>query len=326
MVVYYLVVFVFSLLLTFLVRRIAIRQAIMDIPNDRSSHTLPTPRGGGLAIVITWFLAIVYLYLYKQIEPRLFFAFLSGIPLVIISFMDDVMTLKPGIRFLFQSLSAILALYFLQGLKVVDVGFYSLTWTWAWTPIAFVGILWSINLFNFLDGIDGYIGAEIFFIGLAIALFFNISLGITLALAVLGFLVWNFPPAKIFMGDVGSTLLGFNVAILAIWYQNAGEASILSFLILAAAFWFDATITLLRRWGNKEKLSEAHRKHAYQRLVQSGLSHKQVTLGLCVFNLGLLVLAFLSLEYQRYVLVFFGLSLLCSWGMMQYADRRKRFA
>ena len=326
MTVYYFIIFVLSFFLTLLVRWIAIRKAIMDIPNDRSSHTLPTPRGGGLAVVITWFLAISFLYLSNKMQDQLFFALLSGIPLVAISFMDDLLTLKPGIRFLFQSLSAVLALYFLQGLKIVDLGFGSLTLPWVWTPIAFVAILWSINLFNFLDGIDGYIGVETVFIGLAIALFFNPLLGITLALAVLGFLAWNFPPAKIFMGDVGSTLMGFNVAVFAIWYQNTTEASILTFLILSSAFWFDATITLFRRWRNKEKLSEAHRKHAYQRLVQSGLSHKQVTLGLCVFNLILLVLAFLSLNYPTYVLVFFCMSLLCSWVMMWYTDKRKRFA
>ena len=326
MTLFYLLILLLSFSLTWLYRKYALHKSLMDIPNDRSSHTVPTPRGGGVAVVLAWFGGLLWLFVQQQIDENLFLAFLAGLRPVIISYLDDIYTLRPGIRFLVQSLSAGLALWFLNGLHAVDFGFATINNAWLWTPVAFVAILWAINLFNFLDGIDGYIGSEVAFIALALFLVFSDAAALLLAVAIIGFLFWNWPRAKIFMGDVGSTLLGFNVAVFAIWYQNAMGVSILFFLILSGAFWFDATITLYRRWRNKEKLSEAHRKHAYQRLTQSGLSHQQVSLGLWGVNLVLLGVAYLGILFSCFIWAAFIIALLLLAAVMYYADRRKEFS
>ncbi len=325
MIPFYLLILLLSFFLTWLYRRYALQKSLLDIPNDRSSHTIPTPRGGGVAIVMVWFGGLMWLFLQQEIGQPLFLAFLAGVPLVIISYLDDIYTLKPGIRFLVQALSAAGALWFLGGLPAVDFGFAEIHNIWLWTPVAFIAILWAINLFNFLDGIDGYIGSEVAFIGLALFAIFMDATALLLAIAIIGFLIWNWPKAKIFMGDVGSTLLGFNVAVFAIWYQNAMDVSILFFLILSGAFWYDATITLYRRWRNKEKLSEAHRKHAYQRLTQSGLSHQQVSLGLWGVNILLFGVAYLGYLFPGYIWAAFSLAIVLLAGVMHFADRRKPF-
>ncbi len=326
MIPFYLLILILSFFLTWLYRKYALHKSLLDIPNDRSSHTIPTPRGGGVAVVLTWFGGLLWLLVQQKIDHNLFWAFMAGLPLVIISYLDDIYTLKPGLRFLVQALSAAGGLWFLRGLHVVDFGFATLSSVWLWTPVTFIAILWAINLFNFLDGIDGYIGSEVAFIGLALFAIFMDATALLLAIAIIGFLIWNWPKAKIFMGDVGSTLLGFNVAVFAIWYQNTQDISVLFFLIITGAFWYDATITLYRRWRNKEKLSEAHRKHAYQRLTQSGLSHQQVTIGLWGVNLVLLGLAYAGILFSSYIWAAFILALLLLAAVMYYADRRKEFS
>ena len=326
MTLFYLLILLLSFSLTWLYRKYALHKSLMDIPNDRSSHTVPTPRGGGVAVVLAWFGGLLWLFVQQQIDENLFLAFLAGLPLVIISYLDDIYTLKPGLRFLVQAFSAAGALWFLQGLHVVDFGFATISSVWLWTPVAFIAILWAINLFNFLDGIDGYISSEVACIGLTLFAIFMDATALLLAIAIIGFLIWNWPKAKIFMGDVGSTLLGFNVAVFAIWYQNTQDVSVLFFLIITGAFWYDATITLYRRWRNKEKLSEAHRKHAYQRLTQSGLSHQQVTIGLWGVNLALLGLAYVGILFSGFIWAAFILALLLLAAVMYYADRRKEFS
>ena len=321
----YIIIFLVSFILTWLYRKYAIRKSFLDVPNNRSSHTVPTPRGGGIAIVISWFGGLCWLYFTNKIDPKLFFAFICGTPLVIISFLDDLMTLKPGIRFLFQFITAFSALYFLGGLQQLNLGFYTFEGKIILSVIALVAIIWSINLFNFLDGIDGYIGSEIVFLALTFFLLLGNMAGLLLGVSTLGFLLWNWPKAKIFMGDVGSTLMGFNVAIFAIWHQNTQNISIFVFLMLTGPFWYDATITLYRRWRNHEKLSEAHRKHAYQRLVQSGYSHKQVTTGLIFVSLFILLLVYLALKFTEATLLIFIITLFILWGLMRFTDKKKNF-
>lgn len=297
----------------------------MDIPNDRSSHTIPTPRGGGIAIVFSWFLGLIWLYVNQSLEAPLFLALLSGIPLVIIGYLDDVYTLHPKIRFLVQSLATLLALWFLGGLGMVNYGFGSIMNSWVLTPIAFFAILWAINLFNFLDGIDGYAASECIVVCLGLFIFTGNVVTLLLVFSCMGFLILNWPSAKIFMGDVGSTLLGFNIAVFAIFFQNTMNFSIILVAILTGAFWFDATLTLFRRWRNHENLSEAHRKHAYQRLVQSGFSHQRVTLGLLGVNIVLFGMAYLAYLYSDLLLGMFFLSIVLLRFIIRYSDKRKAF-
>jgi Fuc2NAc and GlcNAc transferase len=315
-----------SFILTLLVRHLAIRKSIFDIPNDRSSHTIPTPRGGGLAVSISWFIGLGYLFITGKIESSFFYALMAGVPLTLVGFADDLFNLKPGIRFLVQFICAASALWFLGGLHAIDYGLWTMDYNiWLLTPLAFLAIIWSINLFNFLDGIDGYIGSEIVFIGLAAFALTGNKVALLLAASTFGFLLWNWPKAKIFMGDVGSTLLGFTVAVMAIYHQNNHLSSLWVWLILTSVFWFDATVTLFRRFLNREKLSEAHRKHTYQRAVQSGLSHQQVTIGSIVINIIGFGFAWLAHQFSIYAILFLLIDLLLLFGILKYIDKRKPF-
>jgi len=220
----------------------AIKKKIIDFPNERSSHTVPTPRGGGIAVAIVWFITLGYILIKRNFTDNvLIYALGTGIILAVVGIIDDIYNISSGIRFLAQILASIIALTYLGGLNKVDLGFYVFENTWVLTPIAFFAILWFINVFNFLDGIDGYLGSELLFITLSAGFLFSSGLNIILGIIVLGFLVVNWPKAKIFMGDVGSTLSGFTIAVFAIYFQNTSISSIFIWIMLSSLFWFDAT-------------------------------------------------------------------------------------
>ncbi len=321
----FIIVFSLSFGLTFLVRKWAIHKSILDHPNDRSLHTIPTPRGGGIAIVLTWFLGLIYFKIEKQIDPHLFWSLVCGFPLALTGFLDDVINLKPGVRFIVQFTCAGAGLFFLSGLKGIDIGFTTLNNQWIFSALAVFGIVWAINLFNFLDGIDGYISTEIIFIGLAVFAIFNDSITLLLVFSVLGFLFWNWQKAKIFMGDVSSTMLGYTVAIFAIYYQNTGKASIVIWLILTSVFWFDATITLFRRIKNKENLGQAHRNHAFQRIVQAGFSHQKTVLWSLLLNIIGFGFVTLALIWNKYSLLFFAFDIILLYLVLKFIDKKKPF-
>jgi Fuc2NAc and GlcNAc transferase len=318
-------VLLISFLLTWVVKYIALKKSIIDIPNDRSSHATPTPRGGGLAVVVAFFMGLTYYFFAGKIDKSLFYALLSGLPLTLIGFADDVIGLKPGVRFLVQFVCAGVALFFLGGLQSLQLANFNLKLIWLLTPVAFIAIIWSINLFNFLDGIDGYIGSEIIFIGIGVFLLTGDNIGILLATSVGGFLIWNWPKAKIFMGDVGSTFLGFTIAVIAIHHQNTNIASMPVWLILTSVFWFDATLTIIRRTKNKEKLSQAHRKHAYQRIVQAGWSHQSTVFGALFLNIMGFGLVWLAKEFTTFGLVFLGIDIIILFITLRWIDKKKPF-
>ncbi len=320
----YILLFILSFGLTYLVKNYAIKKSLVDIPNDRSSHTVPTPHGGGVAIALTWFAGLIYLHITDQIETDLFYALMAGVIIALVSYLDDLYGLNPKTRFLVQLFTALVGLYFLGGLNILDFGLFTIENPIINNTIATIAIIWFINLYNFLDGIDGYAGSEAVFLGAAGYLFFNNPLFLVLIVSVLGFLIWNWHKAKIFMGDVGSTLLGYTVAIFAIYYKNEG-ISIFVWLILFGLFWFDATLTLYRRYRNKEQLSQAHKKHAFQRLTQSGWSHSRVVIYSMAVNAVLLVLAWLAMEYPSLKFVLFGVSVGFLYGIVRYVDRKKTF-
>lgn len=321
----YIIIFSLSFILTMVFRRWAIQKSILDLPNERSSHTLPTPRGGGIAIVIVWFGGLTFFFFTKKVDEKLFFALLSGFPLAITGLFDDLVGLKPGIRFLIQLICAILALYFLEGLQSIQFFTKSFSIPILFYFLALIAIVWSINLFNFLDGIDGYLTSEVSYIGLAVFLLTGDHVGLLLAFTSLGFLFWNWQKAKIFMGDVGSTLLGFTIAVLAISQQNSNTSSIPVWLILSAIFWFDGTVTLLRRIRNKEYLSKAHKKHAYQRIVQSGFSHQKTVLYALGLNLVGFIFALFATKYKTFDWLFLFTYLALLFIVLGYIDRKKPF-
>ncbi|MEA3490885.1 MAG: glycosyltransferase family 4 protein [Campylobacterota bacterium] len=305
----YIVLFILSFGLTYLVKNYAIKKSLMDIPNDRSSHAAPTPHGGGTAIAVTWFAGIGYLFAVDQISSDLFYALMAGAVIALVSYLDDLYELRPKVRIAAQLFSALAGLWFLGGLNVLDFGLFTIENQIITNTIAVIAIIWFINLYNFLDGIDGYAGSEAVFLGIAGYLLFGEVHFLVFVASVLGFLVWNWHKAKIFMGDAGSTLLGYNIAIFAIYYQNHGT-SIIIWLILFALFWFDATFTLYRRYRNREHLLKAHRKHAYQKLTQSGWSHSRVVIYSVIINTTLFILAWLAMNNPSLELVLFLVSIL----------------
>ncbi len=318
------ILFLISLSLTYLIRIVALKKSFLAVPNERSSHSIPTPHGGGIAIAISWFFGLVYLFAYKSIESSLFYALMAGSVLCVVSFLDDIYKLSPKIRLFVQASVTYFGLYMLGGLSKIDCGFFVLENQFFANAFAFLGIMWCINLYNFLDGIDGYAGSEAIFLAIAGWLLFGGEHFLLLIASVAGFLVWNWHRAKIFMGDVGSTLLGYTVAVLALYSQNQGT-SIIVWLILFGLFWFDATLTLVRRYRNGEKLTMAHRKHAYQRAVQSGLSHDRVVLFAMGINLLLFILGYYAYVQSTWSLGFFLLALILLYGIVTLIDQRKKF-
>jgi Fuc2NAc and GlcNAc transferase len=312
---------IISFTLTYLIKNYAIKKSLVAEVNERSSHTAPTPHGGGIAIALTWFVGLVYLYMYEMIAPNLFYALMIGAVISAVSYADDLFELSPKVRLLVQAFVALVGLVALGGLEAIDFGVFTVENQLLTNVFAFFMIVWFINLYNFLDGIDGYAGSEAIFIGIVGFLLFGGAHFLVLIFAVLGFLVWNWHKAKIFMGDVGSTLLGYNVAIFTVYYANVEASNLWVWIVLFGLFWFDATLTLYRRYKNGEKLSQAHRKHAYQRLTQAGWSHSKVA----IYALGLNLVIFALVYFIPNIAVSFAFSLVLFYGAYRFVDRKKSF-
>ena len=274
-----------SLWLTGTVHTYALRRSLLDIPNDRSSHSVPTPRGGGVAIAVTLAVGMAVLGLIGLVPAKLVWALLGGGILVAgIGWWDDHRHVPPRWRAAVHVLAALWAVYCLGGLAGITLGGTVWHLGWLGSLLAVIAIVWLINLYNFMDGIDGLAGLEAVTTGLGAAAlaWWGGAPGLAAAAALVaascgGFLWWNWPPAKIFMGDVGSGLLGYCFAVLALAGEKSGAVPGVVWLILLAVFAFDATFTLISRVLRGEQWYTAHRSHAYQRGVQLGYSHRRVT-------------------------------------------------
>jgi len=306
--------------MTFLIRYIANKKELFDHPNERSSHTMPTPKGGGLAIMIAFYLGLTYLYLQAHIDSEFYFALVSSLPVIIISLLDDIYHLSARIRLGVQFGSAAAALYLIGGVDTICLGSFSLSGNWL-NFIALLGIVWMTNLYNFLDGIDGYAGSEALFAGAAAYLLFGNETALLVASAAAGFLLLNWHKASIFMGDVGSAPLGFIFAVLML--HDAGSPHFMGWMMLLSLFWFDATLTLLRRAKKREKLSQPHKKHAYQRLNQAGLAHDKVVL--LAIGLNLLIFTVLYLTPEKGYLYLFLALIVLLYSLTKRIDSMKAF-
>lgn len=283
-----------ALVLTGLLRRYALRVRLLDIPNPRSSHSIPTPRGGGLAVVLIFVLGVCLLAWENSVPASLLPLVLQPCVLVAtVGWLDDHRSLPAPVRLLVHLLAAGLALLLLPGLPVLPL-FYEQIPLAAWSyPFLLIGLVWVVNLNNFMDGIDGIASVEAISVtaGAAVILWLNggavslVLLLVLLAAAVSGFLAWNWPPAKIFMGDACSGFLGMAIGVFAFIASARGGINLWSWLILYGVFAVDATYTLLRRFVGGEKLHEAHRSHAYQILARRWQSHLKVTLLVLAVNI-----------------------------------------
>ena len=282
-----------SAVLTRVVLRLASRHGLLDVPNERSSHTAPTARGGGIAIVIASAIALLLLGIRGAVEPALIVALLGGgLAVAIAGFIDDRRRLSAKTRLLVHLLAALVALVTLGGLPAIEIGNHLVRFGWGGYLLGTLAIVWVLNLFNFMDGIDGIAAAEaLFMVGAGTLLSSVSATGITASYgaivfgaACLGFLIWNWAPARIFMGDVGSGYLGYVIAVLAIASARDNPATLLSWLILGGVFFCDATVTLVRRLLRRDRVYEAHRSHAYQRLARRWQSHSRVTIVVMAIN------------------------------------------
>lgn len=296
---------IFSLLLTGLIRRYASKSRLLDIPNERSSHSIPTPRGGGLAIAVTFVMGLLAVNAFYPFS-HIWIAFLGASILVaLIGFIDDRGHIATQWRLIGHFVAAVWVLAWLGGFPPIQVfdDIYALGMLG--NALIVIGLVWLLNLYNFMDGIDGIAASEAIFVASA-GLFFAIItehihlqlVAVLLIGSTLGFLIWNWPPAKVFMGDVGSGFLGIVLGIYAWWSIAEGVLTIWSWLILFGVFTVDATVTLIRRFLQGMSWYEAHNSHAYQHAAQRW-GHLSVTVTVTFINIfWLLPIAYISYQYR----------------------------
>lgn len=293
-VLYYGIITVCSILGVGLMRLYALKTQMIDIPNQRSSHMAPTPRGGGAVIVIFFLTGGFLLVIFNLLPRQIYMAGgLCSIPVALIGYLDDHGDIPAAFRLLIHFFAASAVIYFLQVKPLIPWFGNGIAAAAAGWIAAVLFLVWLLNLFNFMDGIDGLAGVETLFValgGVIILLKTGEDLGVAhwllvLSAATLGFLVWNWPPAKIFMGDVGSGFVGFTFGWLTLFTSQNGSMSIWVWLILYGVFVCDATVTLVRRILLGEKFWSAHRSHCYQILSRRYGTHLYVTLGIVCINI-----------------------------------------
>lgn len=287
-----LAVFIASWAMTAGVRRYALARSIMDIPNARSSHRIPTPRGGGVAIVLGFLGCLPLAAVLGMIGWAGLVALLpAGALVAAIGFLDDHRHIPARWRLLGHFVAALWLLCWLGGVPVLPLPWGALDLGLAGDLLGLVFLVWLLNLYNFMDGIDGIAGLEAISVclggalcGWAFGAAELVWLPLLLGLAAAGFLVWNFPPARIFMGDAGSGFLGLILGGLALQASSVAPPLIWSWLILLGIFIVDATFTLIHRLMRGERVYEAHRSHAYQRASRRYGSHLRVSLAVTAIN------------------------------------------
>lgn len=287
------VVFCATFLLTAILRRYAVSKSLIDIPNARSSHVTATPRGGGVAIVVVFLISLFFLYAFGVISVAYFWAISgAGGAIASIGFMDDHGHIAAGRRLLGHFAAACWLLAWIGGLPLMQLFGVSVDLGGAGFVIAAFYLVWLLNLYNFMDGIDGIASVEAISTCLGACLLYWLAglhsliwPPLLLAASVAGFLCWNFPPAKIFMGDAGSGFLGIVLGGLSLQGAWASAPMLWAWLILLGVFIVDATVTLLRRLFRGEKVYEAHRSHAYQFASRRFGKHLKVTVAVGVINI-----------------------------------------
>lgn len=287
-----LVVFAGSIALTGLFRRYAMSHRLLDIPNQRSSHVYPTPRGGGLAFVLAFSLSLGLVGIVGLADGLSVAALLgSGFMVAALGFADDRGHIAARWRLLGQGVAAGYSLYLIGGVPAVDVFGVTLELGVMSYIVAGLYLVWLVNLYNFMDGIDGIAGVEAICVCVGgVLLYWRTGnseyawMPLLLGTSVAGFLLWNWPPARIFMGDVGSGFLGIVLGVMSIQAGWVLPGLFWGWLILLGLFVVDATVTLLRRLLRREKVYEAHRMHAYQHASRR-YGHRPVTIAAGVINL-----------------------------------------
>lgn len=300
-----LLLLIVALILMPLYKSFAIAREILDKPNHRSSHGLPTPKGGGIIFACMWLIVLYGAFRYAQLPLNQFSVLFSGGLLVLLmGYVDDLRNLAIRWRLIIQFLVAGLSVILMNGVSSLSLGYLLLPLGVLGSMLAIIAIVWSINLYNFMDGIDGLATIEaIFVFGFGSFLLWLSGggvlawLGMLLVAFMLVFLIWNWPPAKVFMGDAGSSFLGFLVLAFALIGEKFYGLPALIWLILYAGFFFDATITLLRRMKAGERWWQAHRAHAFQRIYWMGWPPYKILLWMMFINTVLCLFALIAFLY-----------------------------
>lgn len=280
-------------------RHWSLRRSLVDVPNNRSSHAQPTPTGAGFAVIVVWLGAALVL-----VEPQIWM-----LPLLLLStlgILDDTLDIRWSVRFILQ---LIITTVLVLMLPAAVWGIFP-----EWIPqsmvmiVAGLGLLTCLNFYNFMDGIDALAVGQGLFVSTGLAILASLAqqpewilVNAALASSLLGLLIFNWPPAKVFMGDAGSTVLGAFFGWQALWWLSHGWSWFLVAILLGAVFWVDALLTLLQRIRQGERWYTAHREHLYQWLVRYGFSHGSVSLAYAAVNLiWVMPLAALILWFPQY--------------------------
>jgi UDP-GlcNAc:undecaprenyl-phosphate/decaprenyl-phosphate GlcNAc-1-phosphate transferase len=293
-----------------LVRRWAEHRHILDVPNARSSHRHPTPRGGGLAIAVVTLAGVL---IYNLVNPAPdwsgVIAYVFGATLIAsVSLVDDLRSVPASLRLVAQALGAVLAVVGLGYWNQIAMPFWGpISLGWLGLPLTLVWIVGVTNAFNFIDGIDGLAGGQAVVAGLGWFAIGGMSgqlltsvLGLLLAISSLGFLRHNWPPARIFLGDVGSAFLGYTLGILPLVGPQHDPRLPLTAVLLYWPILFDTGFTFVRRLLRRENVFVAHRSHLYQRLIIVGYRHLQVTWLYVAYAISYALLAFAWITYLHW--------------------------
>ena len=313
---------------------------ILDHPNERTLHHMPTPRTGGLAIIASVVISLVVAacvvaisrpsasFLPKGLASGSLWIVVSMLLVFVVSFVDDWIGLPASLRFGIQTAAALVVIGGV-GLTLSSIpipGGQAISLGWMAGPVSAIFLIWIANLYNFMDGMDGFAGGMTAF-GFGFMAYFGWEAGAPVmlmiatfvAMSAVGFLVHNFPPARIFMGDAGSITVGFLCGTMMLLGFRDGIFDLWVPIILFSPFILDATMTLMRRALRFEKIWEAHREHYYQRVVLSGWSHRRTVLaeyGLMVLCGGLAVLYQRGTEGWRLVILVIWLVMFLAFGGM----------
>ncbi|WP_339728423.1 glycosyltransferase family 4 protein [uncultured Gimesia sp.] len=282
----------------------AARVGLISEPTERCAHVNPTPNGGGLAFVFSFLSIMSFLYSWNYFSSNIFLSIgFGGFLIALIGFFDDYLRLSVKLRLITQALIITATLFVFSPLPPIELFGFELKSPWIlWISITLL-LVWWLNLFNFMDGIDGLATLESICILLSATLLIGLHailsnegiLILLLLASLLGFLVFNWAPAKIFMGDAGSTFLGYVLGMIALLTIINGSLNLWTWLILSGVFWVDATTTLLRRMSQGERWYQAHQSHTYQRVsrwlesidgTDRGriMAHRKVTLLILLIN------------------------------------------
>lgn len=287
--------FIFFLLtfaMTYFMRAYALKKNIIDNPNERSSHSVPTPRGGGVAVVCSYLLALAVLIYSQQLTVHIGLTLIAaGFVIALLGFLDDHGHINSMLRLAVHFVVAIGVVISLCGFGEITI-FNGLQLGFIANIIAVLFLVWLLNLYNFMDGINGIASVEAITTTVSMAILYyvlNSSLNSDilwlLAVCVFGFLLWNFPKAKIFMGDACSGFLGLTLGVLALIALKENLALFCAWIICLGVFIVDATYTLIKRISNGYKIYDAHRSHGYQILSRKSNSHTLVTSIVAIVNL-----------------------------------------